>query len=73
MNVYHWTTRENAEKILKEGLKKLSFVCKNPDVWHGDVCLEISGMTDWEDDDETSWQALTADYVPPKRIRIWKK
>jgi len=33
MIVYHWTSFENAKEILKTGLKKYSFVCKNKDDW----------------------------------------
>jgi len=69
--VYHWTTEESAKRILEEGLKENSYVCKAPDDWGGEVCLEISGdeVFTWEGRDMPfDWQALT-EFIGPERIR----
>ena len=69
--VYHWTTEENAERILAEGLKENSYVCKDQGDWEGEVCLEINGdeTFTWDGRDMPfDWQART-EFIPPKRIR----
>lgn len=71
MVVYHWTTEDNALSILLNGLREDSFVCKNPDDWEGDVCLEIDGDTTfaWEGrEPPADWQAVT-EFIPPERIK----
>jgi hypothetical protein len=52
MTVYHWTTKENAEKILKEGLREGSYVCSNPSDWTGEVCLVIESLNIFADPDD---------------------
>lgn len=71
MIAYHWTTRENADRILIEGLKQWSFVCREQSDWHGDVCLavEIPEM-DWDERDEHArWQAVVHEHIPPEKIK----
>ena len=66
MSVYHWTTRKNADVILREGLREGSFVCESPDVWRGEVCLKIEGLNMYTD--EETWQAVTSQHVGPDKI-----
>jgi hypothetical protein len=70
--VYHWTTKENAGKILREGLNINSFVCRKIGQYHGELCLEISGMDiDWEHrDPHATWQAIAKEHISPNRIRM---
>lgn len=45
MRLYHWTSLESAKQIDKEGLKHGTwciYLCKKPDVWHGEVCYEVN-------------------------------
>lgn len=72
MIVYHWTTKENAEKIMREELRQWTFVCKDQDGWEREVCLAIEGFEiDWRNRDiHTDWQAIAHEYVPPERIRV---
>lgn len=72
MKVYHWTTNENAQKILKSGLKAWSFVCRNIEDWNGETCLEISlpYNIDWDSRDEyAKWQAVVPEIISPKFIK----
>ncbi len=68
MTVYHWTTEENAEEIMTDGLREGSFVCADPAVWHGEVCLVIEDLFLREEDDV--WQGITHRYVEPREIQI---
>ncbi len=68
MAIYHWTTKENIKPIMKEGLYKWSFVCTEPDVWHGEICLKIEGL-DIIVDSET-WQGVTHRHVRPEEIEV---
>lgn len=52
MTVYHWTTKENAEKILKEGLREGSYVCSDPSDWTGEVCLVIESLNIFAEPDD---------------------
>ena len=52
MTVYHWTTKENAEEILKEGLREGSYVCSDPSDWIGEVCLVIESLSVFPDSDD---------------------
>jgi len=73
MIVYHWTSFENAKEILKTGLKKYSFVCKDKDDWQGEICLEIDlpYNIDWETREEcASWQAIVKEKINKKRISV---
>jgi len=73
--VYHWTTKENAKAIMKNGLRAWSFVCKNKDDWRGEVCLKIDlpQEVDWDNrEDHIKWQAVTPEVIEPSRIRILK-
>ena len=68
MTVYHWTTKAKAQRILREGLRKDSFVCREPSDWRGEVCLKIDLDVDWEHrEGQMSWQGL-APYIPPQQI-----
>lgn len=71
--VYHWTTRENANQILIEGLRQWSFVCRRPDDWNGEMCLSINLPYDinWENrDPEASWQAVVPEHIEPEMIKV---
>ena len=70
--VYHWTTAENARKILREGLNVSSFICRNMNDYHGEVCLEISGVSiDWEHrEPDAEWQTIAREHIPPDRIKM---
>ncbi len=68
--VYHWTTRENAELILKSGLREGSWAARYPDGWYGDVCLEVDAKCDWQDDE---WQAFAREHIPPELIRVYQE
>lgn len=74
MSAYHWTTKENAQKILEDGLHKWSFACKEIDDWGGEVCFEIKGFMDDEDwrgrESPTDWQVVTHECIPPSRLRV---
>ena len=73
MTVYHWTTKENAEKIMIEGLRHWSFVCDNPDDWSdrvgSEVCLVIESLL--LDTDEETWQGVTHERISPDRIKVF--
>ena len=69
--VYHWTTEENAQSILQSGLRRDSFVCKNPEDWEGEVCLIIDkdNSFSWEGrEPPADWQAIT-EFIGPDYIR----
>ena len=71
MPTYHYTTKENAEKILKDGLKSLSFVCRNVGDWHGEICLEIDiDFDNWDNPDKCNWQRCLWDGCKPELIRV---
>ncbi len=70
MAIYHWTTLESAGIILRDGLRQGSFVCAEPDVWHGEVCLKIEDL-DIIVNDET-WQGVTHRHIPPEEIEVLK-
>ena len=72
--VYHWTTEENAKRILEEGLKENSYVCKASGDWDGEVCLEIIGDETFTWDNREihyDWQART-EFIPPERIKVFE-
>ena len=69
--VYHWTDTKTAEKILKGGLHKNSFVCRYPHEWKGEVCLAIEYEIDWEGrDPDATWQAIVKEHIPPEKIHL---
>jgi hypothetical protein len=71
--VYHWTTIKNSKLILRTGLRKYSFVCKEPKGWRGEVCLEIKLDVDWtQRDSHASWQAITHRVIQPCDITLVK-
>ena len=53
---------------MKEGLREGSFVCAEPDIWHGEVCLKINNMELIVD--EETWQGGTHRHVSPDEIEI---
>ena len=74
MIVYHWTSRQNANKILKYGLFIWSFVCREPSDWNGEICLEIilQQDIDWDSrDEDAKWQAIVHETILPERIHIY--
>ena len=66
MAVYHWTTKGNYQSIMKDGLRKGSFVVANPTDWRGEICLKIDCL-DLHIDEET-WQGITHKLILPKEI-----
>ena len=73
MIAYHWTTIENASRILRDGLRAWSFVCRKPSDWRGEICLQIELLYEfeWEERDEDArWQAIVQREVNPSKIRI---
>ena len=68
MAVYHWTSIENAEIIMREGLQQGSFVCAEPDIWSGEVCLVIEELNIFLNDE--TWQGITHRHVAPSEIVI---
>lgn len=72
MIVYHWTTKDVANLIRKNGLRKGSWVCRQKNDWRGEVCIEISGLkVDWDlRESPANWQAVTHRRVGPDDIRI---
>ena len=71
MIVYHWTTEENAKLILQNGLRQDSFICRNPEDWEGEVCLQVDtgGSFTWDGREEPyDWQAIT-EFIEPQHIR----
>lgn len=73
MKVYHWTSKANKERILNDGLRQWSFVCRSRSDWHGEVCLEIDLPydIDWDNRDEhAKWQSIVPETIVPSRIRI---
>ena len=71
MTVYHWTTKKIAKKVMQEGLRQWSFVCKDQNGWKSEICLAIEGIeVDWENrEDSSSWQAILHEHVPLERIK----
>lgn len=70
MKVYHWTKRSTAKLILKNGLRKGSWICQKPEDWYGEICLEIKfPYFDWNKM-MYSWQATTHISVKPSNIKI---
>lgn len=58
---YHWTTRENARKILKEGLPKGSPLTQDPINSKGEVLIGI-----WAN----SVQNTTSEIILPDRLFV---
>ncbi len=70
--VYHWTTREAADKILQEGFTTTHiYVCRQPEDWHGEVCLALTMReeTDWENCNKSDWQRCLCSGERPIAIR----
>ena len=68
--VYHWTTKRNVKRILKEGLRVGSWICDKPESWHGEACLQIRNFNvDWKNA-MYNWQATTGIWINPKYIKI---
>lgn len=66
---YHWTTRENAEAILRDGLLPGAWLCRRPQDWRGEVCLRVT--TDeviWDDPVKCTWQRIAWNGVRPEHI-----
>jgi hypothetical protein len=73
--VYHWTTRANAEAILRSGLRRRSYVTPDPRHYKGDVLLGVcmAKAHAWTSKDrESDWQAVLPERVPPARIFVVK-
>ena len=76
MLVYHWTTKENAQAILQNGLREWSYICRDINDWYGDVCLEVDlpQDVDWDSrDEQENWQAVVPERIPPDRICLTKR
>ena len=74
--VYHWTTRKNAQSILRSGLRRWSWVTNDPRNYKGDVLLGVlmDGAHDWAaKDSESDWQAILPKRVPKTRIFVIKE
>lgn len=71
MIVYHWTTREFANSILRTGLRENSFVCRTVNDWQGEVCLQIilPEPIDWKSREKPAdWQAIVHERILPENI-----
>ena len=70
MVVYHWTTKKKAKEILIKGLKKYSFICKEPMNYKGDVLLEIQYHIEWENrEHDAEWQEIIKEHIKPEMIK----
>jgi hypothetical protein len=77
---YHWTTRANAKKIMRTGLRPDSHVARKPDVWFGEVCLRIKLDEPiwWYAPGCSRWQRWVSDpmsgvRIPPSQIRVLRR
>jgi RNA:NAD 2'-phosphotransferase (TPT1/KptA family) len=79
MILYHWTTEDRMDSILKNGLNPNSlgivYLTPSPDKWNqGDVCLEVETenlkLTCFEDCKD--WEVLCWGKIEPKNIKILK-
>ena len=71
MTAYHWTSEANADKIILEGLKPGSWICRYPDDWYGEVCLRLDISYNWNDSkrlEKSEWQRRVWDGLPPEKI-----
>jgi RNA:NAD 2'-phosphotransferase (TPT1/KptA family) len=79
--LYHTTTPERAESILREGLSTnkngWSYLSPKPDQWPnmGSTVLEIetgdARLTAFEDCED--WEVLCWSHIPPENIRVYNK
>jgi len=59
---------------LHEGLRPWSFICRCPEDWHGEVCLEINlpYEIDWDSRDEhAQWQGVVPEIIEPTQISLY--
>ena len=69
--VYHWTTKENAEKILRVGLHPYSFFSRHINNWYGEGCLSFDFDIDWNNREiDAEWQGITKEIIYPGQINI---
>lgn len=71
--VYHWTTIANAASILRNGLRRGSWVTPDPRHYNGEVLLGVcmDKAHDWASkDSESDWQAVLPKRVPASRVFV---
>lgn len=69
---YHWTDRESAAAILRDGLREGSYFARKPWMWWGEVCLRLrfGSPTYWYQRGASRWQRCADGIVPPSQIRV---
>ena len=77
--VYHGTTKENADKILKEGFKEYTYFAKNLKDAIGfgggyvfEVVMEHKCASEWFEHFRC-WQMMNREHIPPSKIVSLKR